>query len=180
MLIITTGLLCACRNHVSKLPTYGHIPEFHMTDSLGRPFDSASLAGKVWVADFIYTNCPGPCPRMTSYMHRIEQRLKSERDIRFISISVDPDHDTPAVLNQFAHHFGGPTGNWFFLTSTPATVHLLAFETFHVGDVIGKMDHSTKFALVDKRGDIRGYYSTFDPDSMASLIKDITALRDAS
>ena len=150
-----------------------------MTDSQGHVFNSDSLAGKVWVADFIYTNCPGPCPRMTSQMHRLEQRVRGEPDVRLLSVSVDPQHDTPQVLNDFAHHFGGPSSQWIFLTGSPAVVHLLAFETFHVGDVIGKMDHSTKFALVDKRGDIRGYYSTFDEDGMPSLLRDLSSLRDA-
>jgi protein SCO1/2 len=173
-------LVSSCANRAAKLPDYGHVPQFQMTDSLGRAFDGKSLAGKVWVVDFIYTSCPGPCPLMTSRMHRVEQRVKDDSDVRLVSISVDPEHDTPAVLNQFARRFGGPTRQWVFLTGTPGEVHLLAFETFHVGDVIGKMDHSTKFALVDKRGEIRGYYSTFDPEGMAQLTKDIAALRNAS
>lgn len=171
--------LCACSAPSAKLPDYGHVPQFAMTDSEGQPFSSHALEGKVWVADFIYTNCPGPCPRMTSQMHRLDQRLQGDSDVRLVSVSVDPQHDTPPVLNQFAHHFGGPTADWIFLTGSPETVHLLAFNTFHVGDVIGKMDHSTKFALVDKRGDIRGYYSTFDQDGMPSLLRDIAALRNA-
>lgn len=150
-----------------------------MTDSKGDAFDSRSLAGKVWVADFIYTNCPGPCPLMTSKMHRLEQQVKTDADVRLISISVDPAHDTPPVLDRYAHHFGGPTKHWTFLTGSPATIHLLAYQTFHVGDVIGKMDHSTKFTLVDQHGEIRGYYSLFDVDGMTALKKDIAALRDA-
>lgn len=150
-----------------------------MTDSEGHVFDSKSLAGKVWVADFIYTNCPGPCPLMTSKMHKLEQQVKNDSDVRLVSISVDPQHDTPQVLDQYAHHFDGPTKQWMFLTGSPATVHLLAYDTFHVGDVIGKMDHSTKFVLVDQRGQIRGYYSLFDPDGMAALKKDMAALRDS-
>lgn len=169
-----------CENRATKLPEYAHVPEFQMTDSEGHVFDSKSLAGQVWVADFIYTNCPGPCPLMASKMHKLERQVASDPDVSLVSISVDPEHDTPQVLDKFAHHFGGPTKQWIFLTGSPATVHLLAFETFHVGDVIGKMDHSTKFALVDKRGEIRGYYSVFDPDGMATLEKDVSILRDAA
>lgn len=117
---------------------------------------------------------------MTSQMHRLEQRLKGESDVRLVSISVDPEHDTPQVLNNYARHFGGPTASWNFLTGSPDTVHALAFNTFHLGDVIGRMDHSTKFSLVDKRGDIRGYYSTFDQDGMRTLLKDVAALRDSA
>jgi len=179
-LIGTIAFFSACTNARSKLPDFGHVPEFQMTDSTGRAFDSKTLAGKVWVADFIYTTCPGPCPRMTSQMHRLDMQVNGDPIIRLVSISVDPQHDTPAVLNDYAHHFGGPTSQWLFLTGSAATVHQVAYETFHTGDVIGKMDHSTKFALVDKRGQIRGYYSSFDADGMASLLKDIAALRSAS
>jgi protein SCO1 len=178
--VASATALSSCNRSASKLPDYGSVPQFQMTDSEGHPFDSAALSGKVWIADFIYTNCPGPCPRMTSQMHRLAQREKRDPDVRFVSISVDPEHDTPQVLDQYAHHFGGPTRQWLFLTGSRQTVHQLAFDTFHLGDVIGKMDHSTKFALVDKRGDIRGYYSTFDHDGLAALLKDVAALQGAS
>ena len=148
-----------------------------MTDSEGHPFNGKQLVGKVWVVDFIYTNCPGPCPRMTSQMHRIEEEVKSDQDVKLISISVDPDRDTPAVLNAFAKRFGGPTPQWRFLTGSPDTVHLLAHEVFKVGDVISTMDHSTKFMLVDKSGQLRGYYSTFDEDGLPSLLQDVKTLR---
>lgn len=148
-----------------------------MTDSEGHRFDSAALGRKVWIADFIYTSCPGPCPRMTSEMHKVQEQVKAYDDVRLVSISVDPQHDSPAVLNDYAHRFGGPTDQWVFLTGSPATVHLLAYDAFHVGDVIDKMDHSTKFVLVDKSGNIRGYYSSFDPGDIAAMMRDVAALR---
>jgi protein SCO1/2 len=150
-----------------------------MTDSQGRPFNSSELTGKIWIVDFIYTNCPGACPLMTSQMHRMEEKLKNDSGVRLVSISVDPDRDTPAVLNAFAKRFGGPTPDWIFLTGSPKTVHLLAHDVFHVGDVIKNMDHSTKFMLVDQRGHVRGYYSTFDADGRTSLLRDVDALRNS-
>lgn len=168
--------LAACTDPAKNLPNYGIVPAFTMTDSEGHGFDSKLLTGRVWVADFIYTTCPGPCPRMTSQMHKIEQRVKDKNDIALVSFSVDPTHDTPDVLNNFAHRFGGPTPRWYFLTGSPETVHLLAYETFHVGDLIGKMDHSTKMIVVDKRQNIRGYYSTFDAGAIDAILKDVTAL----
>ncbi len=166
----------ACTDPASKLPEYGTVPPFTMTDSQDRKFAGQTLAGKVWIADVIYTNCPAECPRMTAQMHRLERQLQGRPDVWLVSFSVDPQRDSPAVLNKFAHHFGGPTSQWIFLTGSPETVHLIAYQTFHVGDVIGKIEHSTKFVLVDKRGDIRGYYSAFDQDDMASLLKDTAAL----
>lgn len=148
-----------------------------MTDSSGRSFRGSELAGKVWVADFIYTNCPAECPMMTSRMHSVEKQVRGQQDVRLVSISVDPDRDTPPVLKSFAHRFGGPTSQWLFLTGSPETIHELAYTTFHVGDVIGKISHSTKFVLVDKRGHLRGYYSTLDEDGIPTMLKDLAALR---
>jgi protein SCO1/2 len=150
-----------------------------MTDSNGHPFNRKMLSGAVWIVDFIYTNCPAECPRMTSKMHQIAGKVQGEDNVGLLSISVDPERDTPPVLNQFAQRYGGATSQWHFVTGTPSTVHLLAYTTFHVGDIIGKMQHSTHFILVDKNGDIRGYYSSFDPDSIQSMLKDLSALRGA-
>ncbi|MBV8867553.1 MAG: SCO family protein [Acidobacteriaceae bacterium] len=168
--------LLACSDPASKLPDYGFVPPFTMTDSTGEPFDRAALAGKAWIADFIYTNCPAECPMMTSRMHSIEKQVRGNDEVRLVSFSVDPDRDTPAALTEFAHRFGGPTNHWIFLIGSPAVVHQLAYITFHVGDVIGKMNHSTKFILVDKRGHIRGYYSSLDPDSIPAIMKDLALL----
>ena len=170
-------LLTACSNRATKLPDYGAVPVFTMIDSAGQRFNGSALAGKVWVADFIYTNCPAECPMMTSKMHWVEKQVRGEKDVRLVSISVDPERDTPPVLASFAHRFGGPTSQWIFLTGSPATVHTLAYTTFHVGDVLGKINHSTKFVLVDKRGHLRGYYSTFDQDGLPTMLKDLAALR---
>jgi len=148
-----------------------------MTDSEGRAFQSASLAGKVWVADFIYTNCPAECPMMSSKMSRIHKNVAGLPDVRIVSFSVDPARDTPEALKHFGSRYGGATNDWIFLTGTPDAVHLLAYTTFHVGDVLGKIEHSTKFILVDKRGDIRGYYSSIDPEGIPSLLNDLDALR---
>jgi protein SCO1/2 len=168
----------ACTRPAPKLPDYGKVPDFQMTDSEGHPFDSASLNGKVWIADFIYTSCPDACPRMTSEMERVAHELAGEKNVELVSISVDPDHDSPPVLNAFAHQYGAPTSQWIFLTGTAPTIHQIAYTTFHVGDVIGKMDHSTKFIVVDKHGDIRGYYASMDPDSIQTMLSDVEALRE--
>ncbi len=177
--LCSLALLVSCAAK-PPLPEYDPVPEFALTDSNNHVFSSKELAGKVWVADFIYTNCPGPCPRMTSEMHKLQQQLSDRGDVRLVSFSVDPDRDTPAVLTEFAQRFGGPTPQWYFLTGDPATLHLLARNVFHVGDLIGVMDHSTKFVLVDKRARIRGYYSTFDPEGLPALLEDIHRLRKES
>jgi protein SCO1/2 len=173
-------LLTACTPRAVELPDYGKVPSFSMTDSHGHAFQSGALDGKVWVADFIYTNCPAECPVMTSRMHSVEKRVQGQENVKLVSISVDPRRDTPPVLDRFANRYGGANDQWIFLTGSPGTVHLLAYTTFHVGDVIGKIEHSTKFVLVDKRGHIRGYYSSFDKEGIPAMLNDVSALRKAS
>ena len=179
-LLIPALLLTGCGAPAKKLPAFDKVPNFTMTDSQGHPFNRSQMAGKIWVVDFIYTFCPAECPLMSSRMRKLEGQIKSMSDVRLLSISVDPQRDTPPVLNQFARRWGAPNAQWTFITGDAAAVHLLAYETFHVGDVINKMEHSTKFALVDRQGVIRGYYSSFDAESMADLVKDIEVLRKAS
>jgi protein SCO1 len=169
--------LASCSDPARKLQVYGQVPHFELTDSHGNRFDSKQLDGKVWVADFIYTHCPGPCPRMTSQMHSVQKQLANEADVRFVSFTVDPARDTPAVLNAFAEKFGESAADWFFLTGSPDTLHKLARNVFMVGDLVGVMDHSTKFILVDRKGQIRGFYSTFDAEGITKLLHDIVVLQ---
>jgi protein SCO1 len=177
VLLFFVLFLISCSKRASELPDYGTVPPFSMTMSTGEPFDGSALGGKVWIADFIYTNCPAECPMMTSRMHSLQKRVSGQQDVRLVSISVDPARDTPAALTAFAHRYGAPTPQWIFLTGSPATVHQLAYTTFHVGDVLGKISHSTKFVLVDKHGHLRGYYSSFDQEGIPTLLKDLEALR---
>ena len=172
------ALVCtvSCSNRAAQLPVYDSVPGFTATDSSGRPFTRQDMSGSAWVVDFIYTNCPAECPLMSSRMRRVAHDLENETGVRFLSISVDPARDTPAALEAFAKRYGGASARWKFITGTPEMVHLLAFETFHVGDVLGKIEHSTKFMAVDKAGRIRGYYASGDPQDIAKLKADVKSL----
>ena len=84
------------------LPSFGVVPDFVLTDQSGRQFDSKEqLAGRVWVADFVYTTCPGPCPRMSSQMRRIQDGVKPGSAFTLVSFTVDPERDTPRQLNDY-------------------------------------------------------------------------------
>jgi protein SCO1/2 len=178
------ALLALSCNHPSPLPKYDKVPPFTMTDSAGHSFEGASLLGKVWIADFIYTTCPAACPMMSARMQRVHKQIAGLPDVRIVSISVDPK-DTPAALKAFAARYGGATPDWIFLTGTAQTVHQIAFTTFHTGDILGKIEHSTKFVLVDKQGVIRGYYSSLaaegdsesDAHGITELLRDLQILR---
>jgi len=177
LLLAPLLLLASCGHPTAKLDDYGVVPHFALTDSEGHPFDSNELKGKVWIVDFIYTTCPGPCPRMTSQMHKLSEKLKGDNGIRLVSISVDPQHDTPPVLDAYAHRFGGPAPNWVLLTGPLPTIDLLAVNTFHIGTVRNRLVHSTRFMLIDKNGHLRGYYSTFDSEDFQKLQADAEALQ---
>ena len=97
------------------------VPEFSLTDRTGRTITLADLKGHVWAADFVYTTCPGPCRILSSGMHDIQKALAMVPEARFVSISSDPEKDTPAVLQQYASQFGA-TDQWLFLTGDKASV----------------------------------------------------------
>jgi protein SCO1/2 len=171
----TLGLAgCSAR---ASLPSYAVVPDFSLTDQTGAEFASAkSLDGQVWVADFIFTNCTGPCPRMSSQMHQVEKALSGTDGVRFVSFTVDPARDTPQVLAEYSHRFLADPNRWFFLTGSTKTLQHLSRDVFMLGDVDGTLEHSTRFVLVDRMSRVRGFYLTSDADAIPRLISDARSL----
>jgi protein SCO1/2 len=168
-------LLAGCAARAS-LPSYAAVPDFTLTDQTGSAFVSAdTLRHQVWVADFFFTNCPGPCPRMSSQMHQVQTALAGV-GIRLVSFTVDPARDTPDVLKQYAGHFQAQTGVWFFLTGAQKTLQHLDRDVFLLGNVDGSLDHSTRFVLIDRASRIRGYYLTSEAEAIPRLIADAKGL----
>jgi protein SCO1/2 len=163
------------------LPELGSVPEFALTASDGRTFSSAELHGKVWVADFVFSTCNGPCPRMSALMRRVQDRILRQAGlldkVRLISVSIDPTHDTPAVLAEYARRFRADARVWLFLTGSEEGVRKLSVDTFHVNTANEPLVHATRFILIDTRGRIRGYYESTDPATLDQLMTDIGALR---
>jgi protein SCO1/2 len=156
------------------MPSYGVVPDFTLTDQSGQPFLSANtLRGKVWIADFIFTNCAGPCPRMSAQMRQVDNALHAvNQGVKFVSFTVDPARDTPEVLQKYATRYQAEPGIWYFLTGSQADLHNLARNIFMLGDVNGDLQHSTRFVLIDKRSRVRGYYLTSEDDAIPRLIFD--------
>lgn len=175
LLVSALVFLTAC-SRSQTLPDFGQVPHFVLTDSNGRVFDSHVLDGKIWVADFFFTTCLGPCPRMTSRMHWVSQQVAGVPDTRFVSFTVDPEHDTPPVLSDYAGRFRADPARWFFLTGTQSVLQKLDYDTFHLGSIDGTLMHSTRFVLVDRSGRIRGYYLTDEDDGLKPLIPAIRQL----
>jgi protein SCO1/2 len=168
-------LLASCVSR-QPLPILGAVPPFQLTDQSGQPFDSASLAGHVWVADFIYTTCPGPCPMMSSQMHRVQSSTSATPRVQLISITVDPENDTPPVLAEYARHFKAEPERWRFLTGDRARLNDLGINAFRLNSVDGSLIHSTRFALIDGQSRVRGYYSSGEDGYLPKLLGDIRQL----
>lgn len=168
--------LAGCGAGTKPLPIYGQVPEFVLTAQTGQLFESRTLDGKIWVADFMFTSCLGPCPRMSAQMRWVGRQVADLPQVRLVSFTVDPAHDTPEVLAAYAQKFPVEAGRWFFLTGAQPTLQQLDRYAFKLGDLDGSLVHSTRFVLVDQRGRIRGYYRTDEENGLKPLIGDIRRL----
>ncbi len=145
------------------------VGDFTLTERGGRDFHASDLAGKVWVASFIFTQCGGPCPQVTGTMARLQSDFASEPDFRLVTFTVDPEHDTPEVLKQYAATYGAKTDRWFFVTGKEADVYKVLGERFHIGAekntgrtrtwLGNAVTHDTHLAVVDRKGRIRDYFT---------------------
>ncbi len=167
-------VMAGCARH-HEIPVYGQVPAFDLISQTGKPFDRKSLDGKIWVADFIFTHCEGPCPRMSAKMRALQDATTATPDLALVSFTVDPARDTPPVLAEYARRYQA-SGRWSFLTGDPATLQLLDREAFKLGNLNGAMDHSTRFVLVDRKGRIRGYYGIAQGDPVAQIQADAKQL----
>ncbi len=173
--LLSIFLLAGCAARSSD-PVFGTVPEFQLTTQNGQLFDSKVLKGNIWVADFMFTTCPGPCPRMTSQMHQIQEVTWKMPDVKLVSFTVDPARDTPEQLALYARAHHASPEHWYFLTGPQATLNRLGLNVFKLNSVDGSLQHSTRFALVDKDSQIRAYYDTSEPDSIPKLVADIHRL----
>jgi len=139
-------------------------------------FLRARLDGHVWVADFIFTNCEGPCPRMSGYMRALQKATTDLPDLKMVSFTVDPKRDSPPVLSKYGENYSADPGRWFFLTGDPKILDSLDRDSFKLGTLGAQMDHSTRFVLVDAQGQIRGYYGIATGDPVAQLAADARRL----
>ena len=163
-------------NSNSELPVLGTIPEFYFTDSRDKKISRADLNGKVWVADFIFTTCTMACPVLTGNMNLVHKEFRNNDNVRIVSISVYPEYDTPEVLKEYASQYDANTNRWHFLTGPEENVQNVIKNGFKMGDYEDIIFHSEKFALVDQKGRLRGYYSGMETEDVIRLKKDINKL----
>ncbi len=152
------------------LPVYGQVADFVLTNQFGRPVSLADLRGHPWVGDIIFTRCPGPCLKMTRQMKELQQTLPAGSTARLVTLTTDPDFDTPSVLKNYAERFGADARRWTFLTGTKEQIGRVAVDSLKLTAIpkqaverVSPDDlfvHSTIFVVVDKRGELRAIYQT--------------------
>lgn len=178
---ITFAVILNSRTRDEPL-TFGKIPEFELIERSGRTVTGAELDGRIWVADFIFTNCGGTCPMMTYQMGKLDQALPAQ--VRLVSFTVDPTRDTPEVLADYADRNAVESDRWLFLTGARDDLYRLAQEGFHlavddtIGTTIEPITHSSRFALIDRTGEIRNYYDGTSLAAVDEIIRDVEALLD--
>jgi protein SCO1 len=150
----------------------GTLPAFALTDQAARPFGTRELAGKVWVADFMFTSCQQACPLLSQRMQEIARRTKHlGPDFHLVSISVDPERDTPARLAEYAARYGANPVRWSFLTGPAQAIEDAVTNGFKIGmgkeavtpdaggDSFFQIFHGENLVLVDRELRIRGYFA---------------------
>lgn len=162
------------------LEKFAAVPAFQFTDQTGAPFGSENLKGKIWVANFIFTRCKGPCPLISTRMADLNTKLNKIRDgVVLVSFTVDPEYDTPEVLTKYGELLGADPAHWKFLTGQPD-----AIRDFVVKGLLqplskepdGTPAHSQRFVVVDGDGWIRGFQNGEDPEVVQKLMVDIGGL----
>ena len=172
-LLLLATLLTALRVRASlgkPLPMLGQVADFTLTNQLGQSISLSGLNGHVWVADLIFTRCAGPCPKMTRQMKELQDALQATSRAKLVTLTTDPDYDTPAVLKKYAEKFGADPGRWWFLTGSKKQIFDLAVGSLKLtaiekpeGERASPVDlfvHSTIFVVVDQRGQLRKIFET--------------------
>jgi len=154
---------------IQSLPEIKPAPSFSFTDFDGRTVTNRDFAGKVYIAYFFFTSCGGPCPVMNSKANVLQAEFADAADFRIAGFSVDPDNDTVEKLARYAERYSAKRGTWAMLRSGKDIVTDLASNGFMMGDADVPALHSTRFALVDRRGMIRGYYDGMDDAKVEEL-----------
>jgi protein SCO1/2 len=168
------------------------VPDFSLTDRSGKTVTKADLLGKVWVASFVFTRCTGPCPSVTATVAKLQADLDLAHadDVRLVTFTVDPGRDSPAVLAKYAETFHADPTHWLFLTGDKAALYKLINKGFLLLAEPAKMvnppagqeiDHSSKIAVVDKAGNVRGVFDGYRGANDAGgehYATDMTAMRD--
>jgi protein SCO1/2 len=168
-------------DNAEKLPDIGPAPAFSLMSQDGEPISLADLRGKVVAVTFIYTQCPDICPLLTQKMVEVQDALGGDFDskIHFVSITLDPEHDTPAVLKDYAQFWGAKPEGWSFLTGAPDAVREIArhYGVYFSKTAEGGVDHTQLTSVIDGKGEIRVQYlgARFNADEFRRDLEGLVA-----
>lgn len=174
------------RPQAASLPVISKVGDFLLTNQFGLRVTDESLGGYVWVVDVIFSRCPGQCHRLSQQMRQLQQKVPVGAPVRFISLTADPEFDTPDVLRRYADRYGADGASWMLLTGPKAALYRLAMEglKFSVVETDPKQAtiledlfiHSASFALVDRQGRLRSMVQSEDPDSTQRILQQMQVL----
>ena len=169
---------------------FREVGAFSFTDQQSRSLQQTDLKGKVWIANFIFTSCAAECLVLSSRFAELQRLFADERDIAFVSFSVDPQTDTPERLGQFADRWHADPAKWFFLTGETSKVDALVKNSFllpltrnpiEAGQLLSeKFIHSNRFAIVDRTGTVRAYVDGLQPESVSTISRIVVELLNES
>jgi cytochrome oxidase Cu insertion factor (SCO1/SenC/PrrC family) len=166
----------------------GPVGDFSLTERGGRTVTNADLAGKVWIASFVFTRCTGGCPQVTGTVARLQDAFRNEPDVRLVTFTVDPERDDPDELKKYADHFGADPERWLFLTGSEEQLYHLIEKGFKVpvqrnrGEDVKpgqEVMHGFRLVLVDRRGHHRGYFEGRQVDDEGKPVDELPRLRQA-
>lgn len=152
------------------LPVIGPVADFALTNQNGVLTTLADFTNRVWVADIVFSRCAGPCPRMTQQMQQVQENLPAKSAAKLVTLTTDPEFDTPAQLKKYGTHFGADFNRWTFLTGEKIQIGMLAANSLKLSaqpvkpedqkDDADLFIHTTIFVIVDKRAQLRGFFET--------------------
>ena len=158
------------QQHRQSLPVIGAVADFTLTNQDGKATTLADLTNRVWVADIIFTRCAGPCPIITGHMKSLEDALPQTSNAKLVTLTTDPDFDTPVMMKRYGERFGADFSRWMFLTGTKAQIAALGSGSLKLSavpvppaDQTNAADlfiHTTIFVVVDKHAQLRGIFET--------------------
>lgn len=162
------------------------LPSFTLTNQAGQVVTEKDLRGSLHLVDIIFTRCAGPCPRMTRHMAQLQSKLPPKLPVKFVTLTTDPDNDTPEVLKRYGEKFGADFQRWSFLTGSKQEIKqlarqglLLVAEEKPASEQTAPEDlfiHATVFVLLDKHGRVRGQFDSTDDDFLPRLTQAVKRL----
>lgn len=193
--------MCSCKNKLRPLPyydtadftpkwempnnkTFHQIRSFALLNQENKLFTEKDIEGKICVADFFFTSCPGICPKMTKSMADIQKEFMNDDEIMLLSHSVNPEKDSVSILKKYAKEKNINFNRWKLLTGNKDEIYDLGRKYYFVEEDEGIKKgndvflHTENFILIDKQRHIRGIYNGLDPNSIDNLIKDIRILKE--